>query len=375
MGHAYTPGLKVSHAAAWTRRRVLPIPGDVLVKVGDRVEPDTVVARALLPGNVVTMHVSRMLGVASADLAELLLVQEGGEVTKDQPIARSKGIFGMMKQTALAPTGGVLESVSRVSGQAIFREAPIPVEVLAYAAGEVVTVEQGLGVEVSSRGTLVQGIFGIGPETHGPVVLVGQDPERPLRPEDIRDEHKGAVLVGGSMADHSVLKRAIEVRVAALVTGGIDAADLKELLGYDLGVAITGSETVGLTLVVTEGFGELAMSPRTHRLLSEAAGRTASVSGATQIRAGVLRPEVLVPGDVAELEQTAVDSGVLADGSMVRIIRDPHFGALGKVVALPPEPRALDTEAKVRILTVALAANGEEVTLPRANVELVDERV
>jgi hypothetical protein len=59
----------------------------------------------------------------------------------------------------------------------------------------------------------------------------------------------------------------------------------------------------------------------------------------------------------------------------VRIIRDPHFGALGKVTALPPEPRALDTEAKVRILTVALAADGAELTLPRANVELVDERV
>jgi hypothetical protein len=43
------------------------------------------------------------------------------------------------------------------------------------------------------------------------------------------------------------------------------------------------------------------------------------------------------------------------------------------VTELPPEPRALDTEAKVRILTVALAADGREVTLPRANVELVDE--
>jgi hypothetical protein len=375
MGHAYTPGLKVSHAAAWTRRRVLPIPGEVLVQAGDRVEPDTVVARALLPGNVVTMHVSRTLGVAASDLAELLLVQEGDAVTKDQPVARSKGIFGMLKQTALAPTTGVFESVSRVSGQAIFREAPIPVEVLAYVAGEVGGVEPGLGVEVNARGTMVQGIFGIGPETHGPLVMVGQDPARPLRPEDIRDEHAGAVLVGGSLADLAVLKRAIEARVAALVTGGIDAADLKGLLGYDLGVAITGSETVGLTLVVTEGFGALAMSPRTHRLLAARAGQVASVSGATQIRAGVMRPEVLVPGEVAALEQTAVDSGVLADGSVVRIIRDPHFGALGKVIALPPEPRALDTEAKVRILTVALAADGELVMLPRANVELVDERV
>jgi hypothetical protein len=69
-----------------------------------------------------------------------------------------------------------------------------------------------------------------------------------------------------------------------------------------------------------------------------------------------------------------VDTGLLAPGSTVRIIRDPHFGALGKVVSLPPQPAALDTEAAVRILTVALAAGGGEVTLPRANVELVDER-
>ena len=32
------------------------------------------------------------------------------------------------------------------------------------------------------------------------------------------------------------------------------------MLGYDLGVAITGSERIGLTVVITEGFGEIAMS-------------------------------------------------------------------------------------------------------------------
>jgi hypothetical protein len=97
------------------------------------------------------------------------------------------------------------------------------------------------------------------------------------------------------------------------------------------------------------------------------------VSGATQIRAGVMRPEVLVPGAVERVEQTAVDSGLLAAGSAVRIIRDPHFGALGRVDSLPHEPAKLDTEAAVRILTVVLA-DGQRVTLPRANVELVDER-
>ncbi len=373
MGHAYTPGLKVSAAAEVRRTRTLPIRGEVLVVVGDRVQPDTVVARALLPGNVVTAHLSRLLGVAPADVHELLLVKEGGAVGKDQPVARSKGIFGMMRQTANAPTTGVLESVSKVSGQAIFREAAIPVEVRAYVAGEVTAVHDGFGVEVAARGTMVQGIFGIGPEVAGPVTLVGGGPTAPLRPGDILTGHRGQVLVGGAMADLPTLRRAIEVGAAALVVGGIDAADLKGLLGYDLGVAITGHETVGLTIVVTEGFGVLAMSARTHRLLAAAAGQVASVSGATQIRAGVLRPEVLVPADIERVERTATDTGLLAPGSAVRIIRDPHFGSLGRVETLPHEPARLDTEAAVRILTVVLA-DGRRVTLPRANVELVDER-
>jgi hypothetical protein len=373
MGHAYTPGLKVSSAAEVRRSRLLPLAGELLVKVGDRVQADTVVARALLPGNAVMLPLARQLSIAPADLHALLLVKEGAVVRKDEPVARSKGLFGMMKQTAVAPVNGTLESVSKVSGQAVFREAPLPVEVRAYVAGVVSAVSPPFGCEITTRGTHVQGIFGIGPETSGPVALAHADPARRLVPDDIRPEHKGTVLVGGSLADLAVLRRAIQVGVAALVTGGLDAADLKTLLGYDLGVAITGSETVGLTLVVTEGFGELAMSARTLRLLSAAAGRSASVSGATQIRAGVLRPEVLVPGDVAAIELTAVDAGLLAVGSAVRIIRDPHFGALAQVVELPHEPRKLDTEAQVRILTVVLPG-GQRVTLPRANVELVDER-
>ncbi|GJM20691.1 MAG: hypothetical protein DHS20C15_06060 [Planctomycetota bacterium] len=372
MSHAYTPGLKVSDAAEFVRARSLPIPGEVLVKQGDSVEPDTVVARALLPGNVVTANFARQLGVAAADLGELLLVKPGETVKEGQPIAQSKGIFGMFKQAVNAPTTGEFESVSAVSGQAIFREAPIPVEVRAYVGGKVTSVTDTFGVDVTARGIMVQGIFGIGPEVAGPITLAGPDPAKRLEPADIKAEHKGSVLVGGSFASLATLRACIEKGVTALVVGGIDAADLKELLGFDLGVAITGNETVGLTLVVTEGFGELAMAGKTHRLLSNAVGQVASVSGATQIRAGVMRPEVLVPREIEAIEQTEVDTGFMHEGSVVRIIRDPHFGSLGKVTALPPEPAALETEAKVRILTVALA-DGTPVTLPRANVELVDE--
>ncbi len=59
-------------------------------------------------------------------------------------------------------------------------------------------------------------------------------------------------------------------------------------------------------------------------------------------------------------------------GSRVRIIREPYFGGLGKVVDLPAELEAIETEAKVRILVVELD-DGTRVRLPRANVEMIEE--
>ena len=63
---------------------------------------------------------------------------------------------------------------------------------------------------------------------------------------------------------------------------------------------------------------------------------------------------------------------VLRPGSSVRIIRDPHFGIIGTAVALPSEPQVLGSGSKARVLAVKLPS-GEQVFVPRANVELIEE--
>jgi hypothetical protein len=249
------------------------------------------------------------------------------------------------------------------------------VQVTAYVAGEVVEVIADEGVVIESDVAFVQGIFGIGGETVGPLVMACESPDQELTPERITDEMAGAVLIGGARMTGPAVRRAIEVGCAAVVSGGLDDADLREILGYDLGVAITGSETVGLSLVVTEGFGEIAMAARTHQLLGELAGREASVNGTTQIRAGVMRPEIVIPrGDDKVTTGGASDhvAGLLEVGTSVRVIRDPYFGFLGTVTDLPAEPQILDSESRARVLNVH-TSEGESIVVPRANVELIEE--
>jgi hypothetical protein len=94
------------------------------------------------------------------------------------------------------------------------------------------------------------------------------------------------------------------------------------------------------------------------------------VSGATQIRAGVLRPEILIPLQAhAGAHAPGTDGGSLEVGAAVRIIREPWFGRLGRVVELPAELAALDTEARVRVLVVEFVDDRTRATVPRANVE------
>ncbi len=135
------------------------------------------------------------------------------------------------------------------------------------------------------------------------------------------------------------------------MVGGVHDRDLRDLLGYDLGVAITGTEKIGFTLIITEGFGTIPMAKRTFDLLSAKTGQKASCSGATQIRAGVIRPEVIVPlAPVGESRVQSPGSRVLEGGTKVgdtiRIIREPYFGVIARVKELPSALQHIPTESR-----------------------------
>jgi len=374
LAHAYTPGLKVLAYTVVEKQRRLPLPGEVLVKEGDKVKAEQIVAKTSLPGSVQTVNVAGLLGILPEEIDEAMLKKSGDNVQKDEVIAQSKGFFGLFKSTVKSPITGTVESVSKITGQVILREPPIPVQVIAYIDGEVSKVFPNEGVLIKTEGSFIQGIFGIGGETIGELALASDSPDKILTDQDINESFKNKIIIGGSLAPFETLIKARNVGAKGIIVGGIEDQDLKKFMGYDIGVAITGSENVGLTIIVTEGFGRLRMADRTFNLLKALVGKKASINGATQIRAGVMRPEVIVPIEKApdkKIAHISTGSG-LEIGMAVRIIREPYFGMIGKVVDLPVALENIETESKVRVLEVELE-NNKRVKLPRANVEIIEE--
>ncbi len=371
--HAYTPGLKVKRAMTVDKTRRLPILGEVLVDLGGTVEHETITARTEISGNPEIVKVSMLLGVEPDDLSRYMLKEVGDNVEEGENLAYYSAFFGLIKKAVPSPIDGTVESVSEVTGQVILRGKPIPVEIDAYIPGKVVEILPREGVVVETNAAFIQGIFGIGGESQGRIRMAVGSPTDELTEDLIRPEDKGAVLVGGSMVTMEALKKAVDVGVACIVVGGVRHGDLTSFTGEEIGVAITGHEEVGITLIVTEGFGKMTMSERTFDLLRSFEGYYASVNGATQIRAGVLRPEIIIPheegaGQASEEELTAG----MVPGTPVRIIRQPYFGAIGTVVSLPVELQQVDSESHVRVLDVELG-DGTVVTVPRANVEIIEE--
>ena len=372
MAHSYTPGLKVLKKTIFKKERILPLKGNVLVKSGDQLSPDTIVASTNLPGNVQMLKVSNILNIDPKDVVEALQVKEGQEVKKGDIIAETSGIFGMFKSSVESPVDGTIESISQSTGRVVVREAPIPVEVDAYVSGVVDEVVENEGIVLKSNAAFIQGIFGIAGEKRGDLLLVSSGPGEELAADQITAEMKGKILIGGSFLSLEAYKKALSVQVAGIVVGGFNYYDLKAVLGYNLGVAITGTEKLNTALIVTEGYGSIPMSESTFSLLKENDGKAASINGATQIRAGVIRPEIVIPIDNYNKEddsKSKVPEGI-QEGSIVRVIRSPNFGKIGKVISLPSELNKMESETMVRVAEIYI--DGKNILIPRANLEMVE---
>jgi hypothetical protein len=278
------------------KERRIPTKGEVFVGIGDHVEPETLVARGVVPNpDIQELKVFSLLDVDPERVRDYMLKGVGDAVDRDEVIAIRRSFFGRQTKVARSPMDGVIEAVIYRTGRALIRGNPIPVETVAHVPGTVVEVIEGEGAIIEASGFRVEGVFGVGGEARGNLVLAVDNPDSLLTSSDIKDSHKGAVIVGGSLVTLDALKAAQRIGVRGIVAGGVDEKDLTYFLGHEIGLGITGGESLGLTLILLEGFGVCPVNTEVFEFLRGMEGRLACLDGSTQIRSRVLRPEIIVP--------------------------------------------------------------------------------
>ncbi|MBQ9358613.1 MAG: hypothetical protein IJT95_03635, partial [Abditibacteriota bacterium] len=316
MAKIYTSGLTIARGIDLKKTRRLPIKGNILVREGDRVTPSQIVAEADIQGIMGTVKAAAILGVNPDALPKAMVVSVGDTVEKGDLLAGHSALFGLLKSQCKSPYKGVVEMINPLTGSVGIRLPSTKIRVSAYLQGTVTGVSGDDTVTIEARGALLQGIFGIGGEGFGTICMLAKAPDDVIAPEQITSQHKGCLLAAGACISIEVIRKAQAVGAAGIIAGAMPDTNLKTYLGHDIGVAITGEENIPLTIILTEGFGSIPMSDRAFELLQSHNGREASFNGATHIRAGVIRPEVItLSDDNEELQKPDYD---LTVGKTVR---------------------------------------------------------
>jgi hypothetical protein len=357
--------------------------GDVVVRVGDQVAPDTIVARSVSAERPTTLFVASELGVPGNTISRYLTKKVGSAFDQGETIARTRR--GLRTVSVPAPSAGTLTSVDESNGTIIFSVSSGQNQLHALVTGEVERVIPDRGATIRSTGSRVFGIVGFGGEAIGPIVVGSDRGDRELTPEQIRDSWKGSVVVCGMTVGVPAMNKLKQVGVNGIIVGSLAEADVRRFLTTggsgqtEVKQSVFWSSrhpeslfapTAGnapFVIVATEGFGRLPMADLVFNFLREQQGKTASIQAATSVGDYLRRPEIYIAGPADSRDSRASDE--LGPGRPVRVVGGRSLGTIGSC-ATPAYQRVTDAGFVTTVADVELPS-GDVRVIAAANLEVL----
>lgn len=334
------------------RKRVLPLPGQVWARVGQKVNAGDVVAQAQLPSGHVVMDIRRGLGVPQASASERSIVRQvGDKLQKGDVVAESGGMFSRIIR---APADGEIVAIS--AGQVLLRTQTTTMEVTASFTGTVTNIIKDFGVIIETNGALIQGVWGNGRVDSGMLIVTAQSQGEDLTRQQIEVNMRGAVVLGGHCASAAVLQAAEELPLRGLILTSM-SSDLIPL-----------ARKVSYPVIVIEGFQKTRLNEAARKLLSTSEKRDVSVSAALNPAAGE-RPEIIIP--LPAIGQPALEMDTFKPNQLVRIQGAPYAGRTGTFVQARQGMFTLPSGLKAPCADIQLDSE-TRVTVPLANLEVIE---
>ncbi|MHC1783006.1 MAG: hypothetical protein AB9891_09675 [Anaerolineaceae bacterium] len=343
----------IAHFLALTnirRTRLLPYPGRVLVKAGQKVNAAEVIAETHLPNKHHLLDVRRAFGVSGGIADSLITRQKGEHLQKGDIVAETGKVFSRVIR---APVDGSIVAIS--NGQILIEASDAPLELQAAMPGVIREVIQEQGAVVEVNGVLLQGMWGNGKIDFGLLHLYSTNPEAPLMLEEIDPILRGAVLVGGYCGDSAFLHALEDSSLRGLILSSIHP-DLIDLAGE-----------MKFPVIVLEGFNRQPFNPVAFNLLITNEKKDVSLNAAAWNQISGERPEIIIPLPDSGMLSTEYDE--VAPGLTVRIQGAPYANLIGTVLEVYPQtslPNGLRCQAaEVRL------PDKERVLVPISNLEII----
>jgi hypothetical protein len=339
--------------ASIVRERLLPIPGTVLARLNQKVNPNDVIAESNWAREHVLLDVAKTLGVNPNVADRLIKCKADDHLVASAEIAVGRGLF---PRSVVAPREGRVVVVG--GGQVLMEVGESKLELRAGITGTVLEIIPNRGAVIQTVGALIQGVWGNGRIDSGLLLNLADQPDSVLTADRLDVSMRGFVILGGVVRDPETLKAASNLPVRGLILSSINPS------------LIPLAREMRYPIVVTEGFGSLPMNSVAYKLISTNIKRDVTVNAEVRDRYSGVCPEIIIPLPVSTIPPVPHEVETFAPGLQVRMRRPPAMGQIGTIASVKPGLTTLLSGLRVPAAEVKLD-DGETIIAPLINLEVV----
>jgi hypothetical protein len=336
------------------RQRLLPIPGRVIARKGQTVEPTDVIAEALTSPEHILLDISRGLGLEAEEADTYLERVSGEKVDEGDVIA---GPVGLSQRVVRAPKSGRI--VLAGGGQVLIEVESNLYELKAGFSGVIEELLPDLGAVIETTGALIQGVWGNGRMNYGLMYVLLRSPDDELRPDRLDVSLRGAVVLGGHVEEPGVLTIAEELPLRGLILGSMSSS------------LVPLANKMRYPIILTDGFGPLPMNENAYKLLSTSQRREVSLRAESWDPVKAAHPEIIIPLPTESGSPIPLDAAEFRPGQLVRVAHALHHGKIGRLDELLTEEVTLPSGITTACAYVSFEGIEEPALLPLVNLEII----
>ncbi len=372
-----TKRLRVYRRVLHIRRRMNGSQIKILVKMGDEVKPEDVIGEYQTSSGFTTLDLAARLKVKPQSAAKYLKKKMGQTIYRGELLAQKSDLLGISKVIITAPSDGNLDMYDPQTGILKIKFLSKRETVISGVYGVVDAIDQARGViTVKTMANLLFGVSGSGNDRSGLIRVLGER-DSLLSSSHLKEDVKGSILVGGGMVFPDALQKAVHLQVSGLVTGGVDASVFKSMRGNALNFKSNGVSDIGISVVLTEGFGLAPIGEDIYELLKAYNGKFAMIDGN---KARLILPST-DPGSIIYIRKTnlPIEEGVekapltslqeVRIGERVRILYPAMLGIQGVVESIDKQLTHLPSGTSATLATIVTPA--QKVRVPVEDLEAV----
>jgi hypothetical protein len=335
------------------RERTLPIPGRVLVREGQKVQPRDIIAETTTAPKHLLLNVARSLGVSSNHVPSLIQRQVGEQISEGDLIA---GPVGITRKVLRAPVSGRIALIR--AGKLLIEIETPPYQLRSGMAGIVTNLVADRGAIIDTVGSLIQAVWGNGGLGFGLLQNKLEAPDSQLTRDQLDVSLRGTVVLGGYCDDPEALRNAADIPLKGLILSSISSS------------LVPLAKKMPFALVSLRGFGYRALDSASFRLLTTNQNREVVVNATSSDRFSGTRPEVVIPLSNPDEPPHPPETEIYAVGQKVRLINSFSRHCIGTIERITDQPVQLPSGVRAISAQIRLE-NEESVLMPLANLEIM----